>query len=138
MTQTTPRDVVAEYFAGFRAGDRQRILTTLTDDVEWVIHGQRTARGKAEFRVEIENPAFTGKADLDVQRVHEDDGVVVTTGEGSGVSVEHGPVRFAFNNVFSFRDGLIARVDVYVVPIGVVVPLPTSDGPTRTPAGPLA
>lgn len=137
MTQTSPRDVVAEYFAGFRTGDRSRILATLTDDVEWVIHGQRTTRGKAEFHAEIDNPAFTGKADLDVQRVHEDGEVVVARGEGGGVSVEFGPVRFSFNNVFTFRDGLISRVDVYVVPLGVVVPLPT-DGATRTPTGPLA
>ncbi|WDZ85296.1 nuclear transport factor 2 family protein [Micromonospora cathayae] len=117
MTQKSPSDIVAEYFAGFRSGDRTRIHATLTDDVEWVIHGQRTASGRAEFHGEIDNPAFTGKAELDVQRVHEDGAVVVATGEGSGLSVTHGPIRFAFNNLFTFRDGLIARVDTYVVPL---------------------
>jgi uncharacterized protein len=52
-----------------------------------------------------------------LQRVYEDGPVVVTTGEGWGTSVEHGPFRFAFNDVFTFRDGLIARVDSYVVPL---------------------
>ena len=117
MTQTTPRDLVAEYFAGFRTSDHPRILATLTDDVEWVIHGHRTTRGKAEFDGEIENPAFTGSPELDVRRVYEDGPVVVTTGEGAGVSAEHGPFRFAFNDLFTFRDGLIARVDSYVVPL---------------------
>jgi uncharacterized protein len=117
VTAPTQRELVARYFAGFRAGDHPRILATLTDDVAWVIHGHRTTHGKADFDAEIENPAFTGSPDLDVQRVHEDGHVVVTTGEGRGVSVEHGPFRFAFNDLFTFRDGLIARVDSYVVPL---------------------
>ena len=52
----TQRHLVEDYFAGFRASDHPRILATLTDDVEWVIHGHRTTRGKAEFDGEIENP----------------------------------------------------------------------------------
>jgi len=113
----TQRDLVAEYFAGFRASDHPRILATLTDDVEWVIHGHRTTRGKAQFDGEIENPGFTGSPVLDVQRVYEDGPVVVTTGEGRGVSVSHGPFLFAFNDLFTFRAGFIARVDSYVVPL---------------------
>jgi ketosteroid isomerase-like protein len=111
------KQLVEEYFAGFRASDHPRILTTLAEDVEWVIHGHRTTRGKDEFDGEIENPAFDGSPQLDVHRVLEDGPVVVVTGEGRGVSVEHGPFRFAFNDLFTFRDGLIARVDSYVVPL---------------------
>ncbi|MEV0155875.1 hypothetical protein AB0H57_19310 [Micromonospora sp. NPDC050686] len=50
-------------------------------------------------------------------RVHEDGRVVVATGEGRGASVDHGPFRFAFNDLFTFRAGRIARVDSYVVPL---------------------
>lgn len=117
MTQTTQRDLVAEYFDGFRSSDHQRILATLTDDVEWVIHGHRITRGKAEFDSEIENPAFVGSPELDVQRVYEDGAIVIVTGEGRGAMVDHGPFRFAFNDLFTFRDALIARVDSYVVPL---------------------
>lgn len=117
MTADRQRDMVEEYFAGFRASDHARILATLTDDVEWVIHGHRTTHGTAEFDGEIENPGFTGSPELDVQRVYVDGPVVVTTGEGRGVSVEHGPFRFAFNDLFTFRDGLIARVDSSIVPL---------------------
>lgn len=117
MTETAQRQLVAQYFDGFRASDHPQILATLTDDVEWVIHGHRTTHGKAEFDAEIESPAFTGRPQLDVERVHEDGPVVITTGEGCGVSAEHGPFRFAFNDLFTFRDGLIARVDSYVVPV---------------------
>lgn len=117
MTQTSRRDLVAEYFDGFRNSDHPRILATLADDVEWVIHGHRTTRGKSEFDREIENPGFTGSPTLDIERVYEDGEVVVATGMGGGASVEHGPFRFAFNDMFTFRDGLIARVDSYVVPL---------------------
>ncbi len=117
MTGTAQRELVAEYLEGFRTSDHARILATLSDDVEWVIHGHRTTRGKPEFDGEIENPAFTGSPDLEVQRVLEDGPVVIVTGEGRGATVEHGPFRFAFNDLFTFRDGLIARVDSYVVPL---------------------
>ena len=117
MAEISQREVVAQYFDGFRTSDHERILATLTDDVEWVIHGHRTTHGKAEFDGEIENPAFTGSPHLDVQRIHEDGPVVITTGEGQGVSVDLGPFRFAFNDLFTFRNGHIARVDSYVVPL---------------------
>jgi ketosteroid isomerase-like protein len=117
MMRKTRRELVTEYFEGFRTSDHPRILATLTDDVEWVIHGHRTTRGKTEFDDEIENPAFTGRPELDVQRTYEDGPVVVTTGEGRGISVDHGQFRFAFNDLFTFRHGRIARVDSYVVPL---------------------
>lgn len=117
MTAITQRELVDEYLDGFRATDHDRILATLTEDVEWVIHGHRTTHGKQEFDSEIVNPAFTGSPRLDVHRVLEDGPVVITTGEGAGTSVEYGPFRFAFNDLFTFRDGLIARVDSYVVPL---------------------
>jgi ketosteroid isomerase-like protein len=113
----TQRDLVEEYFAGFRSSDHPRILATLTEDVTWIIHGHRVTRGKREFDGEIENPAFTGSPELDVQRVIEDGSTVVTTGEGLGESVEHGKFRFAFSDLFTFRGGLIAQVDSYVVPL---------------------
>lgn len=36
---------------------------------------------------------------------------------GGHFTVAHGPFRFAFNDLFTFRDGLIARIDSYVVPL---------------------
>lgn len=117
MTEPNQREIVEEYIDGFRTSDHERILATVTDDVEWVILGHRTTRGKADFDGEIENPGFAGSPELRVDRVYEDGNVVVTLGEGRGTSVEHGPFRFAFNDVFTFRDGLIARVESYLVPL---------------------
>ncbi len=80
-------------------------------------HGHRTTRGKAESDDEMENPAFTGSPDLDIQRIHEDGPVVGTAGEARGGSVDHGRFRSGLNDLFAFRDGIIARVDSYVVPL---------------------
>ena len=110
-------DVVHAYMEGFRRSDHQMVLACLTDDVAWHIHGHRTTHGKAEFDDEIENEAFEGSPDLTVDRVLEADDVVVVTGEGRGRHREHGPFRFAYNDLFTFAEDRIERVDSYVVPL---------------------
>lgn len=111
------RFLVEEYLEGFRGSDHPRILATLSEDVEWIIHGHRTTRGKEEFDQEIENPSFSGSPRLKIDRVFEDGQAIITTGEGWGTHLEHGPFHFAFNDIFTFRNGLISRVDSYVVPL---------------------
>jgi ketosteroid isomerase-like protein len=114
---TTQLQVVDRYMKGFRGSDHEAILGCLTDDVVWCIHGVRTTQGKAEFDDEIENPAFEGSPELTVERTIEADSTVVATGTGIGHHRETGRFQFAYNDIFTFRDGLIARVDSYVVPI---------------------
>jgi len=108
---------VHRYMDGFRRSDHETILSCLTDDVTWIIHGFRTTQGKSEFDSEIENPAFEGSPQLEVDRTVEDGNVVVVTGTGVGHHRESGPFRFAYNDLFTFQDDLIAQVDSYVVPL---------------------
>lgn len=114
---STQEQIVHRYIEGFRRSDHEAILACLTDDVVWRIHGVRTTRGKAEFDDEIENPAFEGSPELTVERTLTAGEVVVITGIGIGHHREHGRFRFAYNDLFTFRDGLIAQVDSYVVPL---------------------
>lgn len=109
--------IVDRYMDGFRRSDHEMILGCLTDDVVWHIHGLRTTHGKAEFDDEIENPAFKGSPELTVERTIEAKTVVVVTGKGIGHHREAGRFRFAYNDLFTFRDGLISQVDSYVVPL---------------------
>lgn len=109
--------IVDRYMGGFRRSDHGMVLGCLTDDVVWRIHGLRTTHGKAEFDDEIENPAFEGSPDLTVERTIEADNVVVVTGTGIGRHRESGRFRFAYNDLFTFRDGLISQVDSYIVPL---------------------
>ncbi len=113
----TPREqLVHRYMDGFRHSDHEAILACLTDDIVWHIHGVRTARGRAEFDDEIENPAFEGTPTLTVDRVVEAGDVIVITGIGIGRSREHGRFRFAYCDLFTFRGELIAQVESYIVP----------------------
>jgi ketosteroid isomerase-like protein len=115
---TTQQRSVHRYIDGFRRSDHEAILGCLTDDVVWHIHGLRTTHGKGEFDDEIENPAFEGSPELTVERTIESENIVVVTGTGIGRHREAGPFRFAYSDLFTFRDGLIAQVDSYVVALG--------------------
>ncbi|MDG4787481.1 nuclear transport factor 2 family protein [Micromonospora sp. WMMD1102] len=114
MTRQT--QLVHRYMDGFRRSDHGAILGCLAEDVVWTIHGFRTTHGKAEFDDEIENPAFEGSPELTVERTVEA-GDVVVTGTGIGQHRANGPFRFAYSDLFTFREGLIAEVDSYVVPL---------------------
>jgi ketosteroid isomerase-like protein len=115
---STRQQTVDRYMGGFRRSDHDTILACLTDDVVWHIHGVRTTTGKAEFDDEIENPAFEGSPELTVERTIDAGDTVVVTGTGAGHHRENGPFRFAYSDLFTFRDDLIAQVDSYVVPLG--------------------
>ena len=114
---TTSQQIVDRYMDGFRRSDHDAILSCLTDDIVWIIHGLRATHGKAEFDEEIENPAFEGSPELVVDRTIHAGDVVVVTGTGMGHHRDSGRFRFAYNDLFTFRDGLIERVDSYVVPL---------------------
>jgi ketosteroid isomerase-like protein len=111
----TNEQIVHRYMDGFRRSDHDAILACLSEDVVWHIHGLRTTHGKAEFGDEVENPAFEGSPELTVERTIDAGDAVVVTGTGRGQHRENGRFRFAYSDVFTFRDDLIAQVDSYVV-----------------------
>ena len=112
------KDAVASYFEGFRTGDHERILALLTDDVVWDLPGFRHLAGKEEFDSEIENPAFEGHPELDVDRTVEEGDTVVAIGSGAARFAGGEPNNFVYCDVFTFRGDLIARVESYLVPLG--------------------
>jgi ketosteroid isomerase-like protein len=54
------KQVVEQYIEGFRRTDHELILSCVTDDVVWVLHGYKSLQGKAAFNDEIDNAAFVG------------------------------------------------------------------------------
>ena len=67
MAGSTPnQETVTRYMDGFRHTDRDRILSCLTDDVEWQLPGMFHTRGKAEFATHIVDEGFTGKPAITV------------------------------------------------------------------------
>lgn len=106
---------VQRYMDGFRAGDREAVGATLTDDVKWRIHGFRSLEGKSAFLEEMGNAAFVGLPKLIEDRVVEEGDVVALMGSGEAELAAGGSFRFRFSDVFVFRDELIAEVESYVV-----------------------
>ena len=115
---TRRKETVERYFDGFRRSDHELILSCLTDDVLWEIHGHTTLEGKEAFDAEIENEGFEGSPALTVDRLVEEGDVVVAIGTGSGTRSGGETFGFVFSDVFTFKGDAIARVESYLVMIG--------------------
>jgi ketosteroid isomerase-like protein len=83
VVMSTHKDIVEKYIEGFRRSDHSQILSCLTDDIVWEIHGHTTLEGKDAFDGEIENEAFEGRQTLRIDRLVEEGDTVVATGGGS-------------------------------------------------------
>ncbi|HEX6790892.1 MAG TPA: nuclear transport factor 2 family protein [Candidatus Krumholzibacteria bacterium] len=114
---TPNKKTVQRYMDGFRATDAQEILSCLTDDVEWVIPGWFHARGKDEFAKHIVDEGFTGKPDITVTRLTEEDDVVVAEGSVLARRTDGTVMNLVFCDVFEMRDALIRRLVSYLMEI---------------------
>lgn len=107
--------VVVTYIDGFRGLDRARILSCVTDDVVWVLHGYRSLEGRDAFEAEIENAETPGTPTLEIERLVEEGDTVVAVGSGSVATAEGGMLEFVFCDVFTFAGDAISRLDTYQV-----------------------
>lgn len=82
--------MVEKYTDGFRRGDLGQILSCLSDDVVWALHGTKTLVGKDAFAV---------------------------VGHG-GVSLGGDPHEFVYSEVFTFTGGLVSRLDTFHIWLG--------------------
>jgi ketosteroid isomerase-like protein len=111
------KSVVEKYIEGFRRSDHALVLSCLTDDVVWVLHGYKTVAGKAAFDAEIENEGFEGSPTLTIDRLIEEGDTVVAVGGGSAAKKGGEQVRFVFCDVFTFTGDAIRRLETYLVPV---------------------
>jgi ketosteroid isomerase-like protein len=115
---TQQKAVVEKYTDGFRRGDLAQIVSCLTDDVVWALHGAKTLVGKDAFAAEADsgdgpNPQLT------LDRAIEEGDTVPVIGHGS-VSLGGDPVDFVYSEVFTFTDGLVSRLDTFHIWLGEV------------------
>ena len=110
--------VVERYIDGFRRGDHEQILSCVTDDVVWVMHGFTTVHGRAEFDAAIANDATPGPPMLTVERLVEEGDVVVAEGTGSAALAAGGRLDFVFCDVFTFAGDSVRRLETYQVNLG--------------------
>ncbi len=114
---TARKAMVEAYFEGFRQTDHAAILDCLTNDVVWDLPGYKHLEGKIAFDGEIEGEQFNGSPALVIDRLIEEGDTVVAVGTGAVPTADGGTFRFAYNDIFTFRDGHICRVESYIVPL---------------------
>jgi ketosteroid isomerase-like protein len=107
--------VVGKYIEGFRRTDHAQILSCLTDDVVWVLHGFQTLRGKAAFDATIENEAFENHPKIELGRSVEEGDCVAVTGSGSVAKKTAETMNFTFSEIFTFKGDLISRLETFHV-----------------------
>ena len=109
------KSIVEKYIEGFRRSDHSQVLSCLTDDVVWVLHGYKTIHGKEAFDAEIENEAFEGHPVINLERFIEEGDCLVVTGNGTATRKGGEKLSFAFSEVFTFSGDLVSRLDTYHV-----------------------
>lgn len=114
---TPNQSTIEKYMDGFRKTDHQQILSCLTEDIEWIIPGMFHIHGKDAFDKEIENDQFTGKPQIDVTRMTEENDVVVAEGTVRAQRKDGTFLDLAMCDVFDLRAGKIRRLVSYLMPL---------------------
>jgi ketosteroid isomerase-like protein len=109
---TGRKAVVERYTDGFRTGDLAKILSCLSDDVVWALHGSKTLTGKTAFAAEADS-AGAPNPELTLDRLVEDGDMVAAVGHGSVALGDADPAEFVYAEVFTFTDGLVSRLDTF-------------------------
>ena len=116
VPMSSRKELVERYCEGFRRGDHAMVLGCLTDDVTWDLPGHTTLAGKEAFDGEIENPAFTGRPTLVVDRLVEEGDTVVAVGAGARRSRRRRTVHGSRSATCSRSPATASeRVESYVV-----------------------
>jgi ketosteroid isomerase-like protein len=122
---TQQKAVVEKYTDGFRRGDLTQIVSCLTDDVVWALHGAKTLVGKDAFAAEADS-GDGPNPELTLDRLIVGAPPALRGGEGDTVAViGHGSVSpggdphdFVYSEVFTFTDGLVRRLDTFHIWLG--------------------
>ena len=114
---STNKHTVERYMEGFRRSDHDKVLSCLTDDVEWLIPGMFHISGKAAFDKEIENEAFVGRPDITVSQLTEEADIVVAEGTARARKRDGGTLNVVFCDVFTMKDGKVRKLVSYLMEI---------------------
>lgn len=112
---TPNKKTIETYMDGFRRTDRARILSCLTDDVEWEIPGVFHLRGKDEFAKHIVDEGFVSSPAITVTRLTEGNDLVVAEGSVRTQRQDGTFLNLAFCDVFEMQEGKIRRLVSYLM-----------------------
>lgn len=107
------KNVVETYMEGFNISDHAKILSCLTEDITWDVHGAFHIRGKDNFDKNIENDAFEGSPTIKIIRLIEDNNIVVAEGTVKCKMKNGGLMDAVFCEIFHFENGKIKQLTTY-------------------------
>lgn len=107
---STNKQTIERYIDGFNTLNHAQILSCLTDDVEWIMHGLFHHKGKEAFDKEIENEAFEGKPVIVLTRLTEENNVVIAEGTVQARTKEGQVLPLIFCDVFEMQDEKIKKL----------------------------
>ena len=112
---TENKKTAARYIQGFNQGDKEMILSCVTEDVVWDMPGYFHHIGKETFGKETQNPAFVGKTR---GYRHPDGGggrCGGRRGNGPRSRKEGGYLNAVFCDAFTLRGARIRKLTTYQV-----------------------
>jgi ketosteroid isomerase-like protein len=105
---------LAKANAAIVQGDFERFLQFCTEDTKWTFVGDRTLNGKQAVRQWMEN-AYRELPRFNVHRMIAEGDFLTALGEIT-LNDENGKeTRYAYSDVWRFRDGKLAEVHAFVV-----------------------
>ncbi|GAA3225987.1 nuclear transport factor 2 family protein [Actinocorallia longicatena] len=109
-------ETVTAYLDGFRRNDHGRILSCLTDDIEFTVYGAFHLAGKDAYDKAIDGPPeLLDPPHLEVVRMVEQDDVIMAELTATIERAEGGHLRLSMAELFLMRDGKIAERRAWVI-----------------------
>lgn len=116
------KSTVEQYMDAFNRSDHARILSCLSDDIEWLVPGAFRVVGKDAFDEQIENPAFVGSPRIRITRLTEENDVVVAEGTVRSERRDGGFLHALFCDVFEMQASKVRRLTSYLTPLAEPAP----------------
>lgn len=108
------KQIVERYIDGYCRRDSGQILSCLTDDVVWALHGYATLHGKAAFAAELQHDDPSAAAPrITLDRLVEEGDTVAVMGHGDMPKQGGGRQEFVFSELFTFAGDAISRLDTF-------------------------
>lgn len=129
---STHKDIIKKYLDGVHDGDKDLVLSLVTDDVLLEKKGQPAMRGKAVLSAVMDNQdgivsKEAGAAPRPVHKVErmiEEGDTVVVNGTAIVALPTGGQLEFLFSDYFVFKGDLISGIESFFIPANAPQPQP--------------
>ena len=109
------KEIIRKVNEGFQAGDTEKILSYVADDVRWDMPGGFAVVGKDEFRKEVNNDLFTGPPTITVKNEIEEGDLVAVEGEVQCEKKDGSIFNAFFFDFYRLENGKIKEMRSYVI-----------------------